>query len=143
MDGRITRRGTTVLLALVLAAAALWGVWWLVGTPLETTKVASAQDTLNCENFISQAEAQANLRQDPSDPNNLDDDDDGIACDTETYADPARDETPVFASGGDTSQTTPQPAATGVVQYADDTGTLMEAGGPSAGPVPPMPGGTR
>jgi hypothetical protein len=43
---------------------------------------AAAQDDLNCdlEDFDSQAAAQAELERDPSDPNRLDADDDGIAC---------------------------------------------------------------
>lgn len=36
----------------------------------------------NCGDFRSQAEAQAVLRADPSDPNQLDSDRDGIACET-------------------------------------------------------------
>ncbi len=48
--------------------------------------VAWAQD-LNCSNFNSQADAQEELRSNPSDPNNLDDDSDGIAC--ETLPDPS------------------------------------------------------
>ncbi len=44
---------------------------------------ALAQDTLNCMDFDSQADAQAELRADPSDPNGLDgNDDDGIACES-------------------------------------------------------------
>jgi hypothetical protein len=41
---------------------------------------AAAQDVLNCFDFGTQEEAQAELNRDPSDPNNLDDDNDGIAC---------------------------------------------------------------
>lgn len=56
---------------------------------------ALAQDTLNCDDFASQAGAQAELRSDPSDPNGLDgNDDDGIAC--ESLPAP-RDEVPVAA----------------------------------------------
>jgi hypothetical protein len=67
---------------------------------------ASAQDDQNCADFPSQAAAQAHLRQDPSDPDGLDADNDGVAC--ENYPDypqgSARDETPVGAApgGGDT-----------------------------------------
>jgi hypothetical protein len=39
-------------------------------------------DAYNCPAFSSQAEAQAVLRADPSDPNRLDADKDGIACET-------------------------------------------------------------
>jgi hypothetical protein len=43
--------------------------------------VARAQENnLNCADFSSQAEAQAELDSDPSDPNNLDADNDGQAC---------------------------------------------------------------
>jgi Excalibur calcium-binding domain len=45
---------------------------------------ASAID-LNCEDFATQAEAQAVLVANPSDPNNLDADDDGQACEEFTY----------------------------------------------------------
>jgi hypothetical protein len=42
---------------------------------------ANAAD-LNCSDFATQAEAQAVYNADPSDPNNLDRDKDGIACET-------------------------------------------------------------
>jgi hypothetical protein len=69
----------------------------------QTLKPAFAQDEdprvgLDCSDFNSQAEAQAELRSDPSDPHVLDEDDgpdDGIACETYPYDDPARDEIPV------------------------------------------------
>jgi len=37
---------------------------------------------LNCDDFATQAEAQANLDANPSDPNGLDRDGDGIACES-------------------------------------------------------------
>jgi hypothetical protein len=39
-------------------------------------------DRFNCPDFASQAQAQAVLRADPSDPNALDTDRDGLACET-------------------------------------------------------------
>lgn len=39
-------------------------------------------DAFNCADFVSQADAQAVLRADPSDPNRLDADRDGIACES-------------------------------------------------------------
>ncbi len=39
-------------------------------------------DAYNCKDFVSQADAQAVLRVDPSDPNGLDADNDGIACES-------------------------------------------------------------
>src|SRR5215212_5079155 len=41
---------------------------------------ASAQNDLNCDDFPFQEDAQAVLDRDPSDPNGLDRDNDGIAC---------------------------------------------------------------
>jgi hypothetical protein len=49
-------------------------------------------DAYNCGDFRSQAQAQAVLRADPSDPNGLDADRDGIACERNRGA---RDMTPV------------------------------------------------
>ncbi len=43
---------------------------------------ALAQADLDCADFATQAQAQAELEADPSDPNGLDADDDGIACET-------------------------------------------------------------
>jgi hypothetical protein len=43
--------------------------------------VALAQD-LDCSDFTTQAKAQAVYNQDPSDPNNLDADNDGVACES-------------------------------------------------------------
>ncbi len=53
------------------------------------TPWALAQD-LTCSDFDSQEAAQAELQNDPTDPNNLDDDNNGIACETL----PPRDATP-------------------------------------------------
>jgi Excalibur calcium-binding domain len=39
-------------------------------------------DAYNCSDFASQADAQAVLRADPADPNRLDADRDGIACES-------------------------------------------------------------
>jgi hypothetical protein len=50
--------------------------------------VAIAQeDQFDCASFGSQEAAQAELESDPSDPNNLDADDDGRACETYPYSD--------------------------------------------------------
>lgn len=66
---------------------------------------AVAQKDLNCADFGSQAEAQQNLRANPSDPNGLDAENDGVACETFDYPEGTpRDETPVTGAqqpGGD------------------------------------------
>lgn len=77
---------TTAAAALTLAAAG----------SLMLASPAIAQDDQNCDDFTSQAAAQAHYRADPSDPDNLDADDDMVACENYTdYSDPAWDDTPV------------------------------------------------
>jgi hypothetical protein len=49
-------------------------------------------DRFNCADFASQARAQAVLRADPTDPNHLDADRDGIACESNP---PPKDLAPV------------------------------------------------
>jgi hypothetical protein len=61
--------------------------------------LAQANDQ-NCSDFPSQRAAQAHLRADPSDPDRLDDDNDGIAC--ESLGGPF-DRTPVVAADGSAS----------------------------------------
>ena len=51
-------------------------------TMLVLAPAAMAQADRNCSDFATQPEAQAVYDQDPSDPNGLDADDDGIACET-------------------------------------------------------------
>jgi len=65
---------------------------------LNSSKPALAQDEFDCASFDSQAEAQAELRRDPSDPSGLDgpigtasDGTSGVACEVYPYDDPARD----------------------------------------------------
>lgn len=60
----------------VLMAAFLFA---LVGFGALATGTA-AQDNLNCPDFPSQEAAQDNLNANPSDPNGLDGDNDGFAC---------------------------------------------------------------
>jgi hypothetical protein len=58
------------MLAMVVAAAAVPAV---------------AQEELDCGSFATQAEAQSAFDADPTDPNNLDADDDGFACEDFDY----------------------------------------------------------
>jgi hypothetical protein len=102
---------TFVLVAGVVAA--------LTFQQINPTNPALAQDEFDCASFNSQAEAQAELRRDPSDPSGLDgpigtasDGTSGVACEVYPYDNPARDETPVDVGGGSppsTTITTPPP----------------------------------
>ncbi len=129
------------LLAVLLLAAMCVRLGW------ETVAGAQERDPrggLNCDSFNSQAAAQEELRNAPSDPNVLDNDRDGIACETYDYpAGTPRDEVPVIYGGEPTQyETTTQYEPTQYetsVQYT--TTPLFESGGPEDGPVPPMPGG--
>jgi micrococcal nuclease len=68
--------------------------------PPEQAPAPTPESSVNkdCGNFRSQAEAQSELERDPNDPNNLDGDDDGIACEELSgdegggYPSPVRDQ---------------------------------------------------
>jgi len=66
--------------ATLFFAAACWGFYSLL-----LAGSAVAQDQYDCASFGSQESAQAELDRDPSDPSNLDADDDGEACETYPY----------------------------------------------------------
>jgi len=118
----------------------------------------SGEDILDCPDFDDQQEAQESLEADPSDPDNLDADGDGQACEEEFGDEPGGSTAGGSTTGGSTtggsttatpkappppsktpppSPKTPPPAP----PPQPDRGTLMEAGGPTEGPVPVMPGG--
>ena len=67
------------------SAASTGGTTW---TAADTSHESSTSTRdRDCADFDSQAEAQAVLDDDPSDPERLDADDDGIACESFGYAD--------------------------------------------------------
>ena len=85
--------------------------------PRQPQTASSGGADLDCSDFASQAQAQAELASDPSDPNGLDADSDGRACEASP------------SSGGDGSGTlSPRPGGT------SQTG----AGSNGGGGVPPM-----
>lgn len=115
----------------------------------ETLPTANAQNNLNCDDFPSQADAQDELRRDPSDPNGLDRDDDGIACETSPYPPGTpRDEDPVVEDPFEEPiDERPREDPDGKKQYEDPEipsrpGPLLRAGGPDDGAVSLMPDGT-
>lgn len=98
---------------------------------------ASAAD-LNCSDFATQAEAQAVLDANPADPNNLDQDNDGIACES-LPSGGAEDGTTFATTGGNQVSTRPQGAVAagdgsssegpGVLPYAIGGFALVGAAG--------------
>jgi hypothetical protein len=120
---------------LVVGVFALRAAWESV--PLASAQTAGDQD---CADFATQAEAQAEFEAEGgqggdgnfADGDRLDQDDDGIACEESS-------------DGGDGSTDTGDDASDDQyddAQVANDGGELMEAGGPAAGPVPTMSGGS-
>lgn len=133
-----------VLLVLAVGCVIVLRVYW------ETMPTARAQVDRDCPDFSSQAEAQAALDADPSDPQRLDADNDGIACETE-FGEPSNSGGSSIGGGGSiTPNSSPKPSPSpspgpspspSPAPPPNSNNTLMEAGGPAAGPVPLMPGG--
>jgi hypothetical protein len=166
----MSRNGVALQVALQVAfivLVLLIGIGLLAASDLMPYAAAQDEELLFCEDFDSQAEAQQHLREDPSDPDELDEEegeDDGIACETFSYDNPEEDLNPVTAAidspeatSGTQPKTTPPPPLPSTTpppppplppptsspppQPEPNPGTLMNAGGPAAGPVPRMPGG--
>jgi hypothetical protein len=111
------------------------------------SKPAVAQaDQYDCASFGSQASAQVELDSDPSDPNNLDSDGNGIACDNYPYgkSSSVAASTPVpstvplntpSAGASPSSNSSPRPGP------PPESRNLFASGGPTNGPVPLMANG--
>jgi hypothetical protein len=84
-----------------------------------------AQDRFNCGDFDSQKDAQRVLIRDPSDPNNLDADNEGMACDTYDYGDGG-------GSGAANDQYSPEAPVDNPNGVVPDTtaNTMPNTGGP-------------
>ena len=100
------------------------------------TGTALAVDQYNCADFPSQAAAQAELAKDASDPNGLDDDDDGQACENFGYS----------AAGSAAAATTApragsQVSARPVGGVAAGDGSAAGTGTDDGGPLPAVLGG--
>lgn len=92
---------------------------------------------LDCDDYGSQAEAQAALDADPSDPNVLDEDDDGEACETFDY-----DETD-DASASQDQYDSDDGTTTPSEQYdGGDSDEMLDSGASGPGPVLTLPDGS-
>lgn len=94
------------------------------------TTQADAQD-LDCDDFGSQAEAQANLEANPNDPNRLDANNNGLAC--ETFDFPSGGGTTGGTTTGSTAGTSRMPSTGVGATQTDDSraltfGLLVAAG---------------
>ena len=112
----------------VMLAVAAFGAGLIFSGP-----AAAQSDPLDCEDYASQADAQAAYREDPTDPADNDGDDDGIACELFEFQDPTTDLTPIGeepeddADEDEDAEATETPAAVGAA-----TGTLPTSGTGSA-----------
>ena len=91
--------------------------------------VALAQD-VDCSDFSTQAQAQAVYNQDPSDPNRLDTDNDGMACEALPGGAPGSAENGTNTGDQDTG-TAPSggvEAGAGGTARGDDSGLLLPVG---------------
>ena len=167
----MSRNGVAAKVALIVlllfTAIGLRAAWGL----MPYADAQDDEDLLFCEDFNSQAEAQQHLREDPSDPDELDEEegkDDGIACETFSYDNPEEDlnrvtaaiDEPETTSGAQPKTTPPPPSTTPRPTSPPpptpsrtpapspspppepNPGTLMNAGGPTEGPAPRMPDGS-
>ncbi len=106
---------------------------------------AAAQvDQYDCASFGSQESAQAELERDPSDPSNLDPDGNGRACEDYDYGSGATNSPlPSSPSPSTASPSSPSPSSPAPSPRPRPQGdrNLLDAGGPTRGPVPLMPTG--
>jgi hypothetical protein len=96
---------------------------------------ASAQEVeiLDCEDFASQADAQAAYRADPTDPAGNDADGDGIACELyDGFEDTATDLEPVLPIEGVGADTSSESSLETTTSPASDVSTMASAGVGSA-----------
>ena len=141
-----------VVVGLVLVAGfVLRGTYEQIIYP---SKSAMAQaDQYDCASFGSQESAQVELDRDPSDPNNLDSDGNGIACDDYTYgtSGSVAASTPAPSSPAPSSAPPVEPS-TSVAPISSSSASpkpkppqkdrsLFASGGPTNGPVPLMADG--
>src|SRR5215218_540444 len=137
------RMGTTTLRLLVVGLVLLAGLVSRVTYeqlihPRERSAAQSNQ--YNCASFGSQQSAQAELERDPSDPNDLDSDGNGRACDDYDYS--ASTTNTTTTNTATPSSPSPSSAPPSSEPRPQGDRNLLDAGGPTNGPAPLMPDGT-
>lgn len=100
-----------------------------------TTPAEAQANQRNCSSFSSQEAAQAALERDPSDPNGLDADGNGLACDDNVFSTNTANN--LSSSSVSPSSTSPSSAS----PRPRTTNDLLQSGGPTSGPLPLMPDG--
>src|SRR5688500_730886 len=134
-----------VMVGLVLVAGfVLRGTYEQIVYP-SNPAVAQA-DQYDCASFGSQESAQVELDSDPTHPNNLDSDGNGIACDNYPYGTSVAASTPAPSSAPpDEPSASPSPtsnsSASPKPKPLQESRNLFASGGPTNGPVPLMADG--
>ncbi len=104
------------------------------GTGMTQQPTTPTQGDLDCADFASQAEAQATFNADPSDPNGLDADGDGIACEENTPTTPTATQytapttTAPTTTTATTAPTMAELPATGGISLMLPAGVLLASG---------------
>jgi hypothetical protein len=142
-----------VMVGLVLAAALVSRVTYEQIVYPNEAALAQA-DQYDCASFGSQSSAQFELARDPSDPNNLDADGNGKACDDYDYgtggsvaassvapSSPSPVSTPPSSSSPDSSSSSEVSGSASAPPKPQKTHKLFASGGSTNGPVPLMPNG--
>jgi hypothetical protein len=138
------RMGTTTLRLLVVGLVLLAGLVSRVTYEqliYPAAPAAAQADQYDCASFGSQQSAQAELERNPSDPNNLDTDGNGRACDDYDYNASTINTTTTQSSASPSSASPSSPSPTSRPRPQGDR-NLLDAGGPTNGPAPLMPDGT-
>lgn len=115
-------------------AAAVAGLALLGPVPFASAQLAvPLAGDLNCSDFQYQEDAQAVLDQDRSDPNHLDDDNDGVACETRPHRPQPGSATATATTKkpatAPKSTTTKKPATTGGQVKVKPVGGVATGGG--------------
>jgi len=97
------------------------------------TPAVAQEDQYDCASFGSQESAQAELDRDPRDPNNLDPDGNGQACDDYPYGTSGTNSASPSSGPSNNASASPKPQP--------PQNNLFNSGGPTNGPVPLMPDG--
>ena len=138
-----------LVVALLVACVVAGRVSWAVmsagegppGTGAAWAAAQSDEDLFDCSDFGSLDDAQQQLLD--GDPYGLDEDGDGIACNEDgiELELAAQQEAQDDDEAGRNSTTTISGDSSNRSTSSSVSGTLLEAGGPTDGPVPPMPDG--
>src|SRR5215211_2545544 len=149
--------GTTTWKLLIIGLVLLAGLVSRVTFEqlIHPQKPAAAQSSQrDCSSFDSQQSAQAALERDPSDPNGLDADGNGSACDDYDYTTTSNTQSsplpssasPGSSSTSDSSTSSASPSSASPSSPSPSSSSrpqgdrsLLDAGGPTSGPAPLMP----